>query len=121
MIFASTTPVTAALQRETRTIPIVFVIRLAPASWQALRGQVETSRGSPTVEAALGGKWLQMLKEIAPRVKRVANHVQPRHGARWRSILGPFEAAARSLAEVVVPLAFSLRITSHPAALSAWI
>src|ERR1700730_18470804 len=49
------------------------------------------------------------------------NHVQPRHGARWRSILGPFEAAARSLAEVVVPLAFSLRITSHPAALSAWI
>jgi putative tryptophan/tyrosine transport system substrate-binding protein len=87
VIFASTTPVTAALQRETRTIPIVFVIRLAPASWQALRGQVETSRGSPTVEAALGGKWLQMLKEIAPRVKRVAimfnPDTAPGGGASW--------------------------------------
>ena len=51
VILAGTTPVTAALQRETSTIPIVsclFPIRLAPDSWQAFRGQVETSRGSPT-------------------------------------------------------------------------
>ena len=98
MIFASTTPVTAGLQRETRTIPIVFVIRLAPASWQALRGQVETSRGSPTVEAALGGKWLGMLKEIAPRVGRVAIMFNPATAPGGGAyFLGPFEAAARSL------------------------
>jgi putative ABC transport system substrate-binding protein len=55
--------------------------------------------GFTNVEAALGGKWLEMLKEIAPRVRRVAimfnPDTAPSGGAYF---LGSFEAAARSLA-----------------------
>jgi putative tryptophan/tyrosine transport system substrate-binding protein len=103
VIFASTTPVTAALQRETRTIPIVFVIvSLDPvgagfvASLARPGGNIT---GFTNVEAALAGKWLEMLKEIAPRVRRVAimfnPDTAPGGGAYF---LEPFEAAARLLA-----------------------
>ena len=51
VILASSTPVTAALQRETQTIPIVLrasPTRLAPVSWRAWRARVEISPASST-------------------------------------------------------------------------
>ena len=55
--------------------------------------------GFINVEAAMGGKWLEILKEIAPGVKRAGimfnPDTAPGGGAYF---LGPFEAAARSLA-----------------------
>ena len=103
VIFASTTPVTAALQRETRTIPIVFVIvSLDPVGAGFVAGLARPGgniTGFTNVEAALAGKWLEMLKEIAPRVRRVAimfnPDTAPGGGAYF---LEPFEAAARLLA-----------------------
>ena len=102
VIFASTTPVTAALQRETRTIPIVFVIVSDPVGAGFVAGLPHPGgniTGFINVEASMGGKWLELLKEIAPRVKRAAIMFNPDTAPGGGTyFLGPFEAAARSLA-----------------------
>jgi putative ABC transport system substrate-binding protein len=55
--------------------------------------------GFINVEAAMGGKWLELLKEVAPRLQRVAIMFNPDTAPGGGSYyLGPFEAAARSLA-----------------------
>jgi putative ABC transport system substrate-binding protein len=81
--------VTVALQRETRTIPIVFVIVSDPVG-AGLVASLPRPGGNITgfinVESSMGGKWLERHKDIAPRVRRVAIMVQPRHGSRWRII-----------------------------------
>jgi putative ABC transport system substrate-binding protein len=102
VIFAGTTPVTVALQGETRTIPIVF----APVSDPVGDGLVASLprpggniTGFINIEAAMGGKWLELLKEVAPRLRRVAIMFNPDTAPGGGSYyLGPFEAAARSLA-----------------------
>ena len=74
-IMANGTEATAALRQVTRTIPIVFAPVVDPVG----AGYVESLArpggnvtGFSGYEFALGGKWLELLKEIAPRVARVA-------------------------------------------------
>ena len=100
VIFATRTPATAALQRETRTIPIVFVDVSDPigsgfiARLPRPGGNITGFSGS---EAAMGGKWLELLTEIAPGVKRVAVMFNPDTAPCGGSYYLPsFEAAARS-------------------------
>jgi putative ABC transport system substrate-binding protein len=68
IILAGSTPVTAALQRETRTIPIVFV-NLGDPVTSGLVERLDRPSGNvtgfATTEASLGGKWLELLSEIA--------------------------------------------------------
>jgi putative tryptophan/tyrosine transport system substrate-binding protein len=101
LILASTTPVTAALQRETRTIPIVFAGISDPvgagfvASLAHPGGNIT---GFINMEASIGGKWLQLLTEIAPDIKRAAAIFNPDIAPGGGSYYPPaFEAAARSL------------------------
>jgi putative ABC transport system substrate-binding protein len=103
-ILANGTPVSFALQRETRTIPIVFVTVAADpvdagfvAGWPRPGGNIT---GFVNAEPVMGGKWLQTLKEIAPRVKRTAIMFNPDTApGSGKFFLGPFEAAARALGE----------------------
>ena len=71
VIFCSTTAVTAVLHRETSTVPIVFAIVSDPSRFVAgLHRPGGNITGFTNVEAAIGGKWLSLLKEIAPSIKR---------------------------------------------------
>jgi ABC-type uncharacterized transport system substrate-binding protein len=100
VILAHTTPATLAVHQETRTIPIVFVQVVDPiasgfvASFSRPGGNVT---GFTTVEPTMGGKWLDVLKEIAPRVARVAVLFNPATAPYSEPYLNSFKAAAASL------------------------
>jgi putative ABC transport system substrate-binding protein len=101
VILALNTAVTAALQRETRTIPIVFVNVSDPvgdgfvASLPRPGGNIT---GFINLEESLADKWLELLTEIAPGVKRAAMIFNPKTAPGGGSYYLPvFEAAARSL------------------------
>jgi putative ABC transport system substrate-binding protein len=93
------TAAAVALQRETRTIPIVFTSVIDPVA-SGIVPRLDRPSGNITGfanwEASLGGKWLELLSEIAPGLKRVAIMFNPDFPPG--SIFMPsFEAAARSL------------------------
>jgi putative ABC transport system substrate-binding protein len=73
-IIAFTTPALAALRQQTRTIPIVFMIVADPIGLgfvQSLARPGGNITGITSFDAPLMGKWLQLLKDIAPSVTRV--------------------------------------------------
>jgi putative ABC transport system substrate-binding protein len=101
VILSSSTPVTAAIQRETRTIPIVFVLvadPIAPGFVATLAHPGGNITGFSNLEPSFASKWLQLLADCAPGVTRVAAMFNPdtAPGAGLYN-LGPFEAAAKSL------------------------
>jgi putative ABC transport system substrate-binding protein len=80
IIMTNSTPATAALQRETRAIPIVFAGVADPVASgivAALNRPGANITGFANYEASLGGKWLELLSEIAPGLKRVAIMFNP--------------------------------------------
>jgi putative ABC transport system substrate-binding protein len=102
IIVTNGVPVTAAVQRETRTIPIVFVASDPIASGLAPR--LDRPGGNVTgfagMEPSMGGKWLELLSEIAPGLKRATIMFNPDFDP---SVYMPsFETAARSLK--VIPI-----------------
>ena len=74
------TPATVAVQRETRTIPIVFANVADPVA-TGIVARLDRPSGNITGfganEATLGGKWLELLSEIAPGLKRAAIMFNP--------------------------------------------
>jgi putative ABC transport system substrate-binding protein len=99
IILTNGNPATVAVQRETRTIPIVFANVADPVASgivARLNQPGGNITGFATLEASLGGKWLELLSEIAPGLKRAAIMFNPDLGAA--SVYVPsFETAARSL------------------------
>jgi putative ABC transport system substrate-binding protein len=107
VILASGTAVTAALQRETRTIPIVFAVVSDPVGSGFVAGLPRPGgnlTGFTYVEAEMAGKRLELLTEIAPGVKRAALMFNPDMASGGGSdSLAAFEVTARSLK--VAPIA----------------
>ena len=106
VLVAYTPPAVAALQRETRSIPIVFIQVSNPlgagfvASMARPGGNIT---GFTTFELTIGGKWLEALKEIAPRISRAAVILNPNNPSA-SGFLGAIEAAAPSLAIALAPI-----------------
>jgi putative ABC transport system substrate-binding protein len=109
LIFAFTAGQLAAVARETKTIPIVFV-GVSDAVGSGLVASLARPGGNITgfilFEASLGGKWLEALKEVTPRLARVAIMMNP-ETATGRGIfyVKAFETAAT---------AFSVEPTTAP-------
>ena len=102
LIVSGTTTTTAALLQYTRTISIVFVLISDPvgsgfvASFSRPGGN---ATGFNVSEQTMAGKWMELLKEIAPRVVRVAMLFNPVSAAAFAEYwLTPFKAAAPSFA-----------------------
>jgi putative ABC transport system substrate-binding protein len=106
VIFAQTTPIVAALRRETRTIPIVFT-NIADPVGSGFVASLPRPGGNITglmlFEASVTGKWLAMLKEIAPRLERVALVINPNSAPFYNYYLRAAESLSPSLGIKVVP------------------
>ncbi len=98
VILVSSLPVTKAVQLQTRTIPIVFLTVGDPVA-NALVGSLSRPEGNTTgftsLFPSIAGKWLELLKEAAPRVARVALLFNPE--IVDGNYLPPIESAAAQL------------------------
>lgn len=103
VIFAYTTPIVTALQRESRTIPIVFVQVSDPIGSGLVTNLARPSgnlTGLLLYEEGIAGKWIAMLNEIAPHLNRAALLANPK--------TTPYEYFARSAENVARPLSIEL-------------
>ena len=106
VILAHTVTVAAALQRETRTIPIVFVSLSDPIGSGFIASLARPGgnlTGLTTFEPSIAGKWFSMLKEVAPQIKRAAFVGQSRESESYDYYLRAAQAPAASLAVELVP------------------
>jgi putative ABC transport system substrate-binding protein len=112
---------TTAVQRETRTIPVVFANAGDPVTG-GLVARLNQPGGNITgfanLEASLGGKWLELLSEIAPGLKRAAILFNP-DTSPASAYMSSLEAAARSLkiAPIIAPVHSDVEIETAITAL----
>jgi putative tryptophan/tyrosine transport system substrate-binding protein len=106
LILANNTPTTAAVLQQTSTIPLVFAVVADPvgsgfvASLARPGGNVT---GFTLTEPTMTSKWLELLKEIAPHVTRVAFLFNPATTPYRDIYLNPFKAAAPNFAVEPIP------------------
>src|SRR6202158_2512482 len=96
VILANTSPVMAALQQATRTIPIVFVDVFAPVGQRFVSNLARPGgniTGFSSAEPEIGSKWLGVLKEVAPLLARVAVIFNPETGPFYPLLLRAVETA----------------------------
>jgi ABC-type uncharacterized transport system substrate-binding protein len=109
LIVTQNTPGTAAMLQQTRTIPIIFVQVIDPVGAgfvTSLPRPGGNVTGFISVEPTMAGKWIELLKEIAPRVTRVALLFNPTTAPFAELFLNTFKAAAASFAveAIVAPV-----------------
>jgi ABC-type uncharacterized transport system substrate-binding protein len=106
LILSHVTPTTVALLEQTRTIPIIFVWVSDPVGSgfvASLARPGGNATGFTPIVGSLGGKWVEMLKEIAPHVVRAVALFNPTMAPYAEYYLNPFKtAAASSAVEAIV-------------------
>jgi putative ABC transport system substrate-binding protein len=114
LVLANSTPDTAALLAVTRTIPIVFSTAADPVGngfVQSLARPGGNATGFTNSDASMSGKWLEFLKELAPRVMRVGVLFNPKTAPRaGEYYLEPLRQEA---------LAFGLALSTLPVGTAA--
>jgi putative ABC transport system substrate-binding protein len=109
LILTGSTPATAAMRQQTNTIPLVFTMVGDPVGSgfvASLSRPAGNLTGFTPIENSLGGKWVELLKEIAPRIARVTMVFNPAMAPFASYYLNPFNAAAASLGmeAIVAPI-----------------
>ena len=108
IIVASSSFVVFELLRVTQTTPIVFVTAADPIAdgfVSSLARPGRNATGFTNNYSSIGGKWLELLMEIAPNIKRVAVMFNPASATGSRAYFFPaFESAARSIAVTPVTM-----------------
>ncbi len=100
-IFSQTTPAISALARETQKIPIVFVLVSDPIGSgfaASLAHPNKNVTGFTGNDPAIGGKWMELLKEIAPQTARVALLFNPATSPQLKFYMPSIKATASSVA-----------------------
>jgi putative ABC transport system substrate-binding protein len=101
LIITQNTPPTATMLQQPRVVPVIFVIVADPVG-SGFVSNVARPGGNATgfmiMEPTIASKWLELLKEIAPRVNRVALLFNPATTPYSDIYLKPFKAAALTLA-----------------------
>ena len=101
LILTANTPTTAAILQRTRTIPVIFANVADPVGSgfvMSLPRPGGIATGFITMEPTMAGKWVQLLKEIAPSVGRVALLFNPATAPYFELFLRAFKAATASFA-----------------------
>ena len=114
LILTQNTPITAAVLQQTRTIPIIFANVSDPVGSGFVAGLPRPGgnvTGLIDIDASMAGKWLGLLKEVAPRVARVAFLFNPATAPFAEYYVTPLKAAAASFA--VEAIAAPVRDTSE--------
>jgi putative tryptophan/tyrosine transport system substrate-binding protein len=110
LILTRSTPVTAAFLRQSRTIPIVFTVVSDPVGERFVESLARpggNATGFTNVESSLTGKWVELLKEVAPGVKRVAFLFNPKlapGGGSYYTRLIEVTAPRFSITPTVAPI-----------------
>jgi putative tryptophan/tyrosine transport system substrate-binding protein len=121
VILGAGTPIAVALKKQTRTIPIVFALvgdPVASGLVASLARPGENMTGLTNYEYAMGGKWVETLKESAPPVTRVLAIQNPAN-ATAPGLMRAIEAAARSLG-LQITTASTLDVTVMEQAIGAF-
>jgi putative ABC transport system substrate-binding protein len=100
LILTQSTPAAGAMLEQTHTIPVVFVLVADPVGSgyvASLPHPGGNATGFTPIVSSLGGKWVELLKEIAPRVAKATLLFNPPTATFIQGYLGPFKAAAASV------------------------
>jgi putative tryptophan/tyrosine transport system substrate-binding protein len=100
LLLTQNTPPTATMLQLTRSVPVIFVVVADPVGSgfvKSLASPGGNATGFTIMEPSMGGKWLELLKQIAPQVRRVAFLYNPATAPYVDVYLNPFKTAARVL------------------------